>query len=801
VRILERFLGWSERREGHARRRRAVIGAAWVVVAAGFAGGGAVAQTALTYRDAKAPVEQRVADLLSRMTLEEKIAQLEGAWENKQFFADPKDLFVDEKGAFLPERAAVLIKNGLGEMSRPSEHRDPRAMVEYTNAVQKWMKENTRLGIPVLFHDECLHGHVAPKGTSYPQAIALASTWDPSLLHEVFTATAAEARARGVQQCLAPVLDLARDPRWGRTEETYGEDPYLVSRLGVAAITGYQGVGPGIDKAHVMATAKHFAVHGQPEGGTNVGPANYSERTIREYWLKPFEAAVKEAHVATVMPSYNEIDGIPSHSNKHLLLDILRGEWGFQGLITSDYFGPTELRTVHHIVATEDEAGRLAFESGVDVELPFNQAYGSLVEQVKAGKVSEAAVDQSVARVLRAKFMAGLFEDPYANADYAEKITNSAEHQQLALKAAHEAIVLLKNQGGLLPLAKGKYKRIAVIGPNAAELHLGGYSNQPGRGVSVLQGIKDKVGASSEVMYALGCKITESDPDWDADKVVLGDPALNAKRIEEAVKVAGQADVVILALGGNEQTSREAWAVNHPGDRDNLDLLGNQDDLVKAIVATGKPTIVFLQHGRPNSINYIAEHVPAIVDGWYLGQEGATAVADVVFGDYNPGGKLPITIPRSVGQLPDYYYQKPSAKREYLGSTVLPLFPFGWGLSYSTFTYANVRATPNAIGPQGRATVSVEVTNSGAVRGDEVVQLYIRDEVSSVTRPVKELRGFRRISLDPGQTKTVEFTLGPDELSFLNRDMHRVVEPGAFTIMVGGNSVELVETKLNVVEK
>ena len=773
----------------------------FLLAAAAFLGPGAMAQNALPYRDSKLPVEQRVADLLSRMTLEEKIAQLEGAWENKQFFHDPQELFVDESGKFLPERAAALMKNGLGEISRPSENRDPRAMAEYTNTVQKWLRDNTRLGIPVIFHDECLHGHVAPKATSYPQAIALASTWDPSLLHEVFAATAAEARARGVQQCLAPVLDLARDPRWGRTEETYGEDPYLVSRLGVAAITGYQGTGPGIDKAHVMATAKHFAVHGQPEGGTNVGPANYSERTIREYWLKPFEAAVKEAHVATVIPSYNEIDGIPSHSNKHLLLDILRHEWGFQGLITSDYFGPTELRTVHHIVATEDEAGRLAFESGVDVELPFNQAYGSLIDQVKAGKVAEAAVDRSVSRVLKAKFMAGLFDDPYVSADYAEKITNNAEHQQLALKAAHEAIILLKNQDNLLPLAKNKYKRIAVIGPNAAELHLGGYSNQPGRGVSVLQAIKTKAGSSAEVLYALGCKITESNPDWDADKVVVGDPALNAKRIDEAAKVAAAADVVILALGGNEQTSREAWAVNHPGDRDNLDLLGNQDDLVKAVLATGKPTIVFLQHGRPNSINFIAEHVPAILDGWYLGQEGGTAVADVLFGDYNPAGRLPITVPRSTGQLPDYYYQKPSAKREYLGSTVLPLFPFGWGLSYSTFKYANVRATPDSIGPQGRTTVSVDVTNSGAVRGDEVVQLYIRDDISSVTRPVKELRGFGRITLNAGETKTVEFTLGPDELSFLNRGMHRVVEPGTFTIMVGGNSIDLTNTKLNVVER
>jgi beta-glucosidase len=403
--------------------------------------------------------------------------------------------------------------------------------------------------------------------------------------------------------------------------------------------------------------------------------------------------------------------------------------------------------------------------------------------------------------MLRAKFLAGMFEDPYSNADYAEKITNSPEHQALALKAAHESIILLKNENNLLPLTKGRYKRIAVIGPNAAELHLGGYSNQPGRGVSFLQAIKTKVGGSSEVLYSLGSKITETDPDWDADKVVLGDPALNAKRIEEAAKVAAKADIVLLALGGNEQTSREAWAVNHPGDRTNLDLYGNQDDLVKAILATGKPTVVFLQHGSPNTINYIAEHVPAILDGWYLGQEGGAAIADVIFGDYNPGAKLPVTIPRSVGQLPVYYYQKPSGKREYLDSSTLPLYPFGWGLSYATFKYSNVRATPDSIGPQGQTKVTADVTNTGSVRGDEIAQLYIRDEISSVTRPVKELRGFRRISLNPGETKTVEFTLGPDELSFLNRDMHRVVEPGIFTLMVGGNSVDVTTAKLEVVQR
>jgi beta-glucosidase len=756
----------------------------------------ASAQEKLPYRSPALPVEQRVADLLSRMTLEEKVAQLGGAWQNRSIVLDETLFFVDKNRAFLPDRAAVLLKDGLGEMSRPSEQRGPREMAEFTNTLQKWILAHTRLGIPILFHEECLHGHAAPKGTAYPQAIALASTWDTTLVHDVFSATAQEVRARGAQQCLTPVLDLAREPRWGRTEETYGEDPYLTSRIGVAAIQGFQGIGPAIDKSHVMATMKHFAVHGQPEAGTNVAPGNYSERVVREYFLKPFQAAVQEAHAASLMPSYNEVDGIPSHANRHLLDDVLRHEWGFQGLVVSDYFAVNDLVVLHHVAANQEVAARTALESGVDVELPAVATYRTLLEQVRDGRVSESLIDRSVGRVLRMKFLTGLFDDPYVDPDYAEKITNSPEHQKLALKAAHEAIILLKNQNSLLPLDRSRYKRIAVIGPNAGEVHLGGYSNKPGRGVSVLQGIKDKVGTGGEVLYAEGCKITESLPDWDADKVVLGDPKLNAKRIQDAVQVARKADLVLLVLGENEQTSREAWAVTHLGDRDSLDLLGSQDDLAKAMVETGKPLVVLLLHGRPNSINYVAEHIPAILDGWYLGQEGGTAVADVLFGDANPSGKLPITVPRSVGQLPDYYYQKPSAKRGYLGSTTQPLFPFGWGLSYTTFKYANLRLNPPTIGTSGETKVSVDVSNAGKVSGDEVIQLYIRDEVSSVTRPVKELRGFRRITLEPGETKTVEFTLGFDQLSFLDIDMRRVVEPGTFKIMVGGNSVDLVETTL-----
>ncbi len=764
------------------------------------------AQDKHPYRNPALPIEQRIADLMSRMTLEEKVAQLTSAMERIAVASDPQSSFVDQKGSFLPDRAAVLMKNGLGQIAHPSGMRGPREMAEFTNTVQRWIMDNTRLGIPVLFHDECLHGHAAQKGTSFPQALALASSWDSELVESVFSATASEVRARGAQQCLTPVLDLARDPRWGRTEETYGEDPYLASRIAVAAVKGFQGAGPFIDKSHVIATAKHFAVHGQPEGGTNTAPGNYSERVIREYFLKPFEAAVKEANLQSIMASYNEIDGIPAHGNPYILDTILRQEWGFDGVVVSDYFGIRQLNSKHHVVANNDEAASLALKSGVDIELPYAEVNHLLADQVRQGKLSDFYIDRAAARILQAKFLTGLFDDPFVDPDVAEEITNSSAHQKLALEAARKAIILLKNEGNLLPLDQKGYKRIAVIGPNAAQAHLGGYSGFPGRSVSILQGIKDKVGKDIEILYAVGSKITETKADSETfptfqNEITLGDPALNAARIQEAVKVAEKSDLIILALGENEQTCREAWAPDHLGDRYSLHLLGDQDDLVVALLKLQKPIVVVLIHGRPNSITYIAENVPAILEGWYLGQETGTAVADVLFGDYNPGGRLPVSVPRSVGQLPAYYYQKPSAILEYVDSTAAPLYAFGWGLSYSNFQYENLSLSSDAIGPEGKVKVSVDVTNSGDISGDEVVQLYIRDEVSSITRPVKELRGFRRITLNPGRTQTVEFTLGPDELSFLNRDMRRVVEPGTFKIMVGGNSVDLIETTLEVVAK
>lgn len=749
------------------------------------------------YRNPQLPVARRVADLLSRMTLEEKVAQTEALWKLKT-------LIMDEQGNFSPEKAREVLQNGMGQITRASEGKGPRENAVFANAIQKFLVEQTRLGIPAIVHEEALHGHAAQGGTSFPQAIALASTWDVNLVENVFSAAAAEIRARGAQQALTPVLDVARDPRWGRTEETYGEDPYLAARLGVACIRGFQGKGPGIDKQHIFATAKHYAAHGQPEGGTNAAPGNYSERVLREFFLPSFEAAIREAGAMSVMPSYNEIDGIPSHGNQWLLEKVLREEWGFQGFVVSDYHGINQLETLHHVVASKADAAKKALEAGVDLELPDMDCYATLLQQVKDGRIAEATLDKAVARMLRAKFLAGLFEDPYVDPDYPEKIVNSPAHRELALKAAREVIILLKNQNNVLPLAAGKIQTLAVIGPNAAKCHLGGYAQDPGRCISILEGIKARAGNTMKVAYAEGSRITEEDADWRnwyLDEVTPPDPVKDAARITEAVKVAKGSDAVILVLGGNEQTCREAWAETHLGDRDSLELLGKQNDLVKAILETGKPTVVFLINGRPLTINYIAESVPAILEGWYLGQEGGTAVAEVLFGDYNPAGRLPITVPRSVGQLPVYYNHKPSAKRGYLFANKEPLFAFGYGMSYTTFKYDKLRLSPPAIGTGGRTTVSVDVTNTGKLAGEEVVQLYIRDLVSSATRPVKELRGFERIHLEPGQARTVEFALGPEALAFWNEDMKRVVEPGSFDVMVGPNSVDLTTVRLEVVER
>ena len=758
-------------------------------------------QRAPDYKNARLPVERRVADLLGRMTLEEKVAQLVCLWGARPQVGPQTDFSAD-RGDFSPQQAAVVMKHGIGQIARQRERKDPREAARFANALQKWLVENTRLGIPAIFHDEILHGLMAPKATSFPTPIALASSWDTELVRRVFTAAALETRARGSHFVLGPNLDLAREPRWGRTEETYGEDPYLVSRMGVAVIKAIQGEGPNVDDEHVIATAKHFAAHGQPEGGTNIAPVNVSERVLREYFLPSFEAAVKEARVGSVMASYNEIDGVPSHANRWLLAKVLRQEWGFDGLVASDYYGIPQLEQLHHVAADKAEAARLALEAGVDAELPDPDCFQTLIQLVRDGKVSEALIDKAVARNLRAKFLLGLFENPYVDVERAARVTDSAEHRALAAEAARRSITLLKNDNNLLPLDRTRLKSIAVIGPNAARAHLGGYTDPtPARGVSVLEGVTKKAGANVKVNYAEGCKITKEGGDWWADASHTPDPAEDERLIAQAVEAARASDVALLVVGGNEDTNKEGWADNHLGDRDSLDLAGRQNDLVKAILATGKPTVVMLINSGPLSVAYVAENVPAILEGFYLGEETGTGVADVLFGDYNPSAKLPVSFPRTVGQLPIYYNHKPTAKRGYLYTSKEPLFPFGFGLSYTTFEYSNLKVSPAQIGPGGRAQVTVTVTNTGRRAGEEVVQLYVRDVVSSVTRPVKELKDFARVSLAPGESKTVSFTITPDKLAFYDLNMERMVEPGAFDIMVGTSSVKYQTAKLEVVAK
>ncbi|MDQ3802911.1 MAG: glycoside hydrolase family 3 C-terminal domain-containing protein [Acidobacteriota bacterium] len=751
------------------------------------------------YKNPRLPVERRVADLLGRMTLEEKVAQLVCLWAERPQVRPQTDFSAD-RGDFSPERAGVVMKHGIGQIARQRERKEPREAARFANAVQKWLAENTRLGIPAIFHDEALHGLMAQNGTHFPQPIALASSWDLDLVTRVFTAAALETRARGSHQVLGPNLDLAREPRWGRTEETYGEDPYLVSRMGVAAVRALQGEGPGVDGEHVIATAKHYAAHGQPEGGTNIAPANYSERVIREVFLPSFEAAVKEAGIMSVMASYNEIDGVPSHASRWLLDEVLRQEWGFRGHVVSDYYGIPQMVSLHKVAADKPEAARAALEAGVDIELPDPEAYPSLARLVREGQVSEAALDRAVARHLRAKFLLGLFENPYVAPERTARVTNSQAHRALAAEAARRSLVLLKNENHLLPLDRNRLRSVAVIGPNADRAHLGGYSDpNPGPGVSVLQGVTDKVGRAVKVAHAQGVKITKEGGDWWADTSRLSDPEEDARLIAEAVGVAKAADAVVLVIGGNEDTNKEAWADNHLGDRDSLELVGRQNDLVRAVLETGKPTVAVLINSGPLSINYVAENVPAILEGFYLGQETGTGVADVLFGDYNPAGKLPVSFPRSVGQLPIYYNHKPTARRGYLFTSKAPLFPFGHGLSYTTFEYSGLKVSPEKIGPAGQAVVSVTVANTGRRAGDEVVQLYIRDLVSSVTRPVMELKDFRRVALAPRERKTVTFTVTPDKLSFLDLNMNRTVEPGWFDIMVGTSSVKHQTAKLEVV--
>ncbi|MEH8016609.1 glycoside hydrolase family 3 C-terminal domain-containing protein [Rheinheimera muenzenbergensis] len=767
----------------------------------------------LPYQDASLSTAQRVEDLLSRMTLAEKAAQLQTVWQQRRTLED-------QQLRFVVDAAAKLIPHGIGHIGRPSEFKTPKQTAEFNNALQRWLKQHTRLGIPALMHEEALHGYAAFDASSLPQVIALASSWSPQIMYDVYALAAQEMRATGAHWALTPILDIARDPRWGRIEETMGEDPYLMSALGVAAVKGFQG-DTGKDGAFasdkVVATLKHLTGHGQPQAGVNIAPAQIGPRELHEVFLPPFEAAVKLAHAGSIMASYNEIDGIPSHINQPLLQGVVRDSWGFNGVIVSDYFAIKELNSRHQLYSSDAEAAKAALLAGVDMETPDPDTFLQLTQLVQSGALDEAVLDRAVRRVLALKFRLGLFENPYVDAALADAKVGAAASRRFARDVAEKSMVLLKNNG-ILPLNAGKIGKLAVIGPHADETLLGGYSSIPRQTVSIYQGLKQKLQGKAEVQFARGTVLTKaltpaeqqaevfatadirqrsqaagtfSMQRWNHDAIALADEQDRKGLLDEAVALAKSADAVVLVLGENEGLSREAWAETHLGDRTSLQLVGNQLQLAKAILATGKPVVLLLQNGRPLALGELADSMPAIIEAWYLGQETGTAVANLLFGDANPSGKLPLTFPRSASHIPAYYNHKASAKRGYLFDDISPLYPFGHGLSYTSFSYSDLQIDASQARANGEVQISLTLQNSGPRAGTEVVQLYIKDPVASVTRPVQQLKGFARVALKPGEQATVSFSLPVNLLAFYDQQMRWVVEPGEISVQLGSSSADI----------
>lgn len=697
------------------------------------------------YLNSSQPVAKRVENLLARMTLEEKVGQ---TCQYSGFQKEHEDLVKQGKvGSYL---------NVVG--------------AENINGIQRIAVEQSRLGIPLIFGLDVIHGFK----TIFPIPLAMASAWDPELIKKAAAAAAAEASSEGLRWTFAPMVDVARDPRWGRIAEGNGEDPYLGSVMARAYVEGFQGDDLS-DPSSLVACVKHYVAYGGAEGGRDYNTVEVSEKTLRDIYLPPFKAAV-EAGCETLMSAFNDLGGVPASCNRFTLTDVLRGEWGFGGFVVSDWNSVAELIN-HGVAAGPAEAAEEAFRAGVDMDMFSNLYQSHLAQLVKEGKIPQECLDAAVRRILGFKFRLGLFEHPYVDPGRSAKVVKCKEHLALALQAARESMVLLTNGCSLLPLKKN-LKSIAVIGPladNQDEL-LGTWAcmGDPKDVVSVLEGVKAKLSPKTKVLYAKGCELEGESRDGFA----------------EAVNNAKASDVAILVVGEARFMTGEASS------RSTLDLPGVQEELVKTVYETGVPVVMVLMSGRPNSIRWSTQHLPAVLEAWHPGTQGGAAVADVLFGDYNPAGRLTATFPRTVGQVPIYYNYKntgrpSSAERwtsKYIDLPYTPLFPFGYGLSYTRFEYTNLKITPETIKPDGKVKVSVDVRNVGGRAGDEVVQLYIRDVVGSVTRPVKELKGFKRINLKPDEKRTVEFTLGPEELSFTDEEMKRVVEPGTINVMVGKSS-------------
>ncbi|HEX3049935.1 MAG TPA: glycoside hydrolase family 3 N-terminal domain-containing protein [Aggregatilineaceae bacterium] len=741
-------------------------------------------------------------DLLGQMTLDEKLAQLAGVWAN---------MLIDAGPTFSALKAQQIIPSGIGHISRIAGSVLPRPEESATiaNAIQKFLIEQTRLGIPALVHEESCAGYLAREATTFPQAIGLAATWDPDLVEAMCQVIRLQMRSVGAHQTLAPDLDVVRDPRWGRVEETFGEDPYLVTQMGKAYIKGVQGSDL---RSGIAATAKHFVAHGWPEGGLNWGPVHVPQRELREVFLMPFRAAVQDAHVATVMNAYHEMDGIPCGGSKELLVDLLRDEIGFQGVLVSDYFTIDSLAHYHHVAADKQEAACMALEAGIDVELPGVDCYGDpLRKALEAGQIDMDLIDAAVTRVLKMKLDMGLFENPYVDVHGVINVFNTPEQRELSLHIAQKSVVLIKNDG-LLPL-RDDLESIAVIGPGANSIrmlqgdyhypsHLEGLflkevnqdSPNPNQSIglatgtflehfvpstTVFQGIKSLLSPQTKVTYELGCE-------------VLAD---NRSRIAAAVEAARKSQVAVLVCGDKSGLAKGATC-GESIDRADVGLPGIQQELLEAVYATGTPIVLVLLSGRPLAISWAMDHIPAIMDAWLPAQEGGTAIAQILFGQVNPSGKLPMSFPRTSGQIPVYYNHKVSGGRshwhtDYVDLSTKPLLSFGHGLSYTQFEYKNLAISKREAQAHDVVTVSLDVENVGPCVGDEVVQLYLQDPVSTVTRPVQELKGFKRVTLHSGEQKTVRFEFPVQIMAFYNRQMELVVEPGEIVVRVGSSSTDI----------
>ena len=736
------------------------------------------------YENPKAPLEDRVQDLLSQMTLEEKTCQMATLYGSGRVLKDAlpqnnwkTEVWKDGIGNIDEEH------NGLGAFK--SEYSFPYAKhVNAKHTIQRWFVEKTRLGIPVDFTNEGIRGLCHDRATYFPAQCGQGATWNKELIARIGEVEAKEAVALGYTNIYSPILDIAQDPRWGRCVETYGEDPYLVGELGKQMITSLQ-------KHNLVATPKHFAVYSIPVGGrdgkTRTDP-HVAPREMRTLYIEPFRMAFQEAGALGVMSSYNDYDGEPITGSYHFLTEILRQEWGFKGYVVSDSEAVEFISSKHKVANTYEDGIAQAVNAGLNIRTHFTPPADFILPLRKAvadGKISQETLDKRVAEILRVKFWLGLFDNPYrGNGKQAEQIVHSKEHQAVSLEAARQSLVLLKNEMNLLPLSKS-LRSIAVIGPNADErtqlICRYGPANAPIK--TVYQGIKERL-PHTEVIYKKGCDII--DPHFPESEVLdFPKTTEEARLMEEAIHAAKQAEVVVMVLGGNELTVREDRS------RTSLNLPGRQEELLKAVCATGKPVVLVLLDGRASSINYAAAHVPAILHAWFPGEFCGQAVAEALFGDYNPGGRLAVTFPKSVGQIPFAFPFKPGSDESSSTSVYGVLYPFGHGLSYTTFSYGDLKISPLRQGVQGDINISCKIKNTGKIKGDEVVQLYLRDEVSSVTTYTKVLRGFERISLEAGEEQMVHFRLRPQDLGLWDKNMNFRVEPGKFKVMIGSSSTDI----------